>query len=272
MHSTPAPKRVLITGADGGIGQALAAGFHAQGWDLVVHGREATPALPALAERYQATALHGDLAVPGQATQLMEQCLSSGRLDALINNAAWDPGAVAFDDQDPSFTQAIFAVNLAAPLELIRCARAALEASGGCVVNISSIQAQHSVAGHAAYAAAKGGLEALTKALAVDLGPAGIRINAVAPGFVAIDRTISGRDPSELERRAGRIPLRCLAKPEEIAGPVLFLCSSAASHVTGTILPIDGGTRCYLPSHLPSEQATALADGIANEDQHPCRS
>ncbi|MEM6315996.1 MAG: SDR family oxidoreductase, partial [Planctomycetota bacterium] len=173
-----------------------------------------------------------------------------GRIDALINNAAIDPGR-----QEPTGQQLadLIAVNLLAPMRLASGFVASWTRSGtsagGRIVNISSIQARYSRAGRSGYVAAKGGLEAWTRQLAVELGPLGVTVNAVAPGFVDVPRTQALLSPSEHAALASRIPARRAGTPADVANLVAFLCSPDAAYINGELITIDGGSTCQLPSH-----------------------
>jgi len=175
-----------------------------------------------------------------------------GGLDVLVNNAAWDPGALMLTDTDAAIIGRMLAVNVTAPL---LCIRAAVEPlarnpNGGCIINIGSIQSTHSLPGHAAYAASKGALDSMTRQLAVELGPQNIRVNSVNPGFVCIERTTRGKAEMELRQCAERVPLQRLGIPEDIAGIISMLCQPAASYLTGQIITVDGGSIRYLPTHI----------------------
>jgi NAD(P)-dependent dehydrogenase (short-subunit alcohol dehydrogenase family) len=248
----------VVTGADGGIGQAIAVRFAADGFDLVVHYLEdKSDRVWRLCDRIEragrrCAAVAGDFSDAAAAQRPMALALERfGRADVLVNNAAWAPQAAALDQCSPDLLDRVWAVNVRAPLllcgEFVKQARA--RRTSGSIVNISSIHACQSVPGHVAYAASKGALGAMTRQLAVELGPLGIRVNAVAPGFVEVDRTTQGRSPADLTRMANRTPLGRSGQPEDVAALVVFLCSEQARHITGQIYTIDGGTSCVLPTH-----------------------
>ncbi|MEM6312931.1 MAG: SDR family oxidoreductase, partial [Planctomycetota bacterium] len=170
--------------------------------------------------------------------------------DALINNAAIDPGR-----HEPTGQQLadLIAVNLLAPMRLasgcVAWWRRSGTSAGGRILNISSIQARYSRAGRSGYVAAKGGLEAWTRQLAVELGPLGVTVNAVAPGFVDVPRTQALLSPSERAALASRIPARRAGTPADVANLVAFLCSPDAAYINGELITIDGGSTCQLPTH-----------------------
>jgi NAD(P)-dependent dehydrogenase (short-subunit alcohol dehydrogenase family) len=248
----------VVTGADGGIGQAVAARLAADGFDLVVHHLgEPSDGLRRLCARVEqlgrrCAAVAGDFSDAAAAQRPMALAMERfGRADVLVNNAAWAPGAVALDQCSAEILDRVWAVNVRAPLllsgEFVKQAR--VRRMSGSIVNISSIHACHSVPGHVTYAASKGAIGALTRQLAVELGPLGIRVNAVAPGFVEVARTTQGRNPADLARMANRTPLGRNGQPEDVAALVAFLCSDQSRHITGQTYTIDGGTSCVLSTH-----------------------
>jgi len=262
----PAAVRVaVVTGVDGGIGEAVALRLAAERFHLVLHHLETmSEQIRQLCDGIgtggnTCIAVDGDFVDPVAAQQLMARAMEHfGRVDVLVNNAAWSPGRVAVEDCSSEFIDRVWAVNVRAPLLLIGmfAKQARAWSAGGSVINISSIHARHSVSGCAAYAASKGAIDAMTRQLAVELGPAGIRINAVAPGFVEVPRTVQGRAPADVLRMATRTPLKRNGEPEDIAALVAFLCSPEARHITGQSYVIDGGTSCVLPTHpLEAEDA-----------------
>lgn len=166
---------------------------------------------------------------------------SLSRVDCLVNNAAINRRAL-LSDLDDDLWRTVQEVNLAAPVRIIRQFLPILATPGASVVNVSSIRARRGFAADSAYIAAKGGIEAVTRALAVELGPSGIRVNAVAPG--AIETDINAEvlaDPAHRERVLNGVPLRRLGRPDDVAAAVLYLAGDGAAFVTGTVLTVDGG-------------------------------
>lgn len=248
--------RALVTGAGGGIGAAIALALAEAGADVALHcsgnarGAEEV-SVKARALGAETFVLARDFSEARAAESLFTDLKSHwGNLDILVNNAAWDPGAVSLSDSDEAFVHKLLSVNLVAPL---LCIRAAVPLMGGghgaAIVNIGSVQSTHSVAGHATYAAAKGGLDALTRELAVELGPKQIRVNSVNPGFIQVPRTVRGREAEALERVARRIPLGRIGLPQDVADVVVFLCSGAARYLSGETLTVDGGSTRCLSTH-----------------------
>lgn len=167
-------------------------------------------------------------------------------IQALVNNAGIaELRTVAETDDD--YWDRVIEVNLSAAFVLVRGLADALVASGsGAVVSISSVMGIATAAGLAPYSASKAGLQHLTKTLAVELGPLGVRVNAVAPGFVRTDMFEEHHPPARQEALGRAHPLRRVGTVEEVAAVVAFLLSDRASFVSGVTLPVDGGLTCQL--------------------------
>lgn len=240
----------LVTGAAQGIGRAVAARLAASGAKVVVadvDGDGARSTVSAIeAEGGRAAAHVVDLSVRDQRAALVPRTVQDhGRVDILVNNAATlgarhDLFALEEDDWD-----SVIATNLTATAFLSRDAGRDMAARGaGVIVNLASLHAELPLPRHVAYAASKGGISALTRALAVELAPHGVRVNAVVPGMVGSEALINeiddvsggspaGPEPSTLVGRLGR--------PEEIASAVAYLASDEAAFVTGALWQVDGG-------------------------------
>lgn len=228
-------KVALVTGAGRGIGAAVARAFHAAGATVVGVDRD-RPAAPPPWELCTADVTDSE----AMSRLLQDATLRHGAIDCLVNNAGISRRAALGDLRESTWDE-VQDVNLKAPVMLLRAALAAL-ADGASVVNISSIRARRGFADDVAYLAAKGGLDAVTRGLAVELAPRGIRVNAVAPGAIDTDLSAPGlADEQTRARVLGRIPLGRLGSADEVAGAVVFLAGPAATFITGSVLVVDGG-------------------------------
>ena len=241
-------KTALVTGAARGIGRATAEILAASGARVAVNYRRDD----APAERIvratrsaggEALALAGDVGQPGEARQLVRDVVAAwGRLDLLVNNAGiWEEDAVGSGDLD--VWDRTFAVNVRGAHVVTDAAVPHLEREGGAIVFVSSTAGQRGEARHSAYAASKGALISYTKSLAMELGPRGIRVNCVAPGWVETDLTAAVfSDPAERAAIERSIPLGRAASAGDVAGTILFLLSDLARHVHGEVLNVNGGS------------------------------
>ncbi len=238
-------KVVAVTGAGSGIGRATAAAFAAAGArvvasDVVPAGLEETAAL-VRAAGHECTAVVVDVAKRADVDHLVETCLDVGRIDVMVANAGVSRDRPFLDvtEEDLDTT---FAVNLKG---VFFCGQAAAQAmiaagQGGSIVTVASIYGERAAEGCSAYCASKGGVRMLTKAMALELGPHGIRVNAVAPGYI---RTAMNpmTDTEEERRLAAEVPIGRVEGPEVIADVILWLASDGARYVDGETVFVDGG-------------------------------
>jgi NAD(P)-dependent dehydrogenase (short-subunit alcohol dehydrogenase family) len=242
-------RTALVTGGAKGIGLATAARFLDAGAAVAIVDidRDACArAADDLRARGTVIAIPGDVANAGDVTRAVDQCVRDlGRLDVLVNNAAVH-FARAIDAYTTDEIDLLLNVNLKGALHVIRASVGALRQSRGSIVSVSSMTGLVGQANGAVYVATKGAVISMTKALALELGADGIRVNCVCPAGVdtALMRTWAAtmEDPDEVLRgQAAMHLMNRMATPDEIAGAVLFLASPDAGFITGTILPIEGG-------------------------------
>jgi len=238
-------KVVVVTGSSKGLGRAMALGFAAAGADVVVSSRRleacelVADEIRASGRRALAVRCHvGDWDECGG---LIDATVAEfGRIDVLVNNAGIAPVPPSLREVTPELFDKTIAVNLKGPLRLTALAAEHMTA-GGTVINISSTASLHAVPFTVVYAAAKAGLNALTKAAAAEYGPRGIRVNAIVCGTFHTASFDSGMTPEMQEQMAAAVSLRRIASANEIVGTALFLASNASSYLSGELLVLDGG-------------------------------
>jgi NAD(P)-dependent dehydrogenase (short-subunit alcohol dehydrogenase family) len=238
LHGSVEPGAVVVvTGAAGGIGAELCRHLAAQG-AAVVAADVAEPSWDAAG--LDVTSLHADVADEASWAELVAAVLERhGRVDALVNNAGKTTDQRHMFDGDESWWDEYIRINLKSQYLCIdRAARLMARAGGGAIVNLSSGGGTRAHRGMVAYDASKGGVEALTRATALELAPYGIRVNTLVPGLIA---TFPDEPQWSLERRDATVPLGRGGRAEDLAGPAVFLVSDDAAYVTGSTLVVDGG-------------------------------
>jgi NAD(P)-dependent dehydrogenase (short-subunit alcohol dehydrogenase family) len=237
-------KTIIVTGASRGIGHATALRFHKEGWRVITVSRTPPPGqCPWSRERSHILLDLSDLGNIVRCIEIMRGMLDGGELHGLVNNAGISPkgpGGSRLDSltTDIDIWQSMYNTNFYAPLLLTRGFAAELSRGRGAVVNLTSIAGSrvHRFAG-SAYATSKAALAALTREMAFDLAPLGVRVNAIAPG--EIDTAILSPGTPEIVERD--IPLHRLGTIDEVADLIWFLCSTQATYITGAEIPINGG-------------------------------
>ncbi len=243
MYESLAGKTVLVTGAAKGLGRAIADRFAGEGCRVAFNDVDATAA-DAAAEAVTAnggTAI-GVAADVSDGGQVAEMFAAIGRefggVDVLVNNAAIVRPMLHFFDADEAWWRRIIDVNLTGHFLCSQhAARAMAKAGGGSIINMSSGGATRAHRSFTAYDASKGGIEALTRAMALDLGPYNIRVNALMPGSI----DTHGYSPEDRRLRGENIPLGRIGDPADMTGAALFLASDDAGYITGDVLRVDGG-------------------------------
>ncbi|HMH50681.1 MAG TPA: SDR family oxidoreductase [Candidatus Acidoferrum sp.] len=233
---------MLVTGATRGLGLEIARGMAAAGAVVGVNGRDAERAREIAKTMPNAFAAPFDITDVDAAEAVIDDVVARhGALDGLVNNAAVRDRR-ALTDIAPDDFRRLIETNLVAQYALSRvAARHMAERGRGRLVFISSMVGPRSFQGDPAYVASKGGLEALMRALAVELGPRGITANAIAPGFFQTEGNARFFDQPRVVELARRIPLQRFGRPEELVGAAIFLASDAASYITGQVLTVDAG-------------------------------
>jgi NAD(P)-dependent dehydrogenase (short-subunit alcohol dehydrogenase family) len=244
--SVPSNKKVaIITGGASGLGLAATQKFVAQGIKTIIIGRNPDNLAKVAAElgelcAYQVFDLGDTAGIP----QLINDIVGEyGTIDILVNNAGINLKKHFVEVTDEEF-QRVIQTNLNSVFAISReVAKVMLNNGNGCIINISSMAAQYGIPYVIAYTAAKTGIEGMTKAMAVELSPKGVRVNCVAPGFIKTNMSAKAldSDPERKQKVLSRTPMGKLGEPVDVAEAIYFLASDAAKYITGVVLPVDGG-------------------------------
>ena len=238
-------KIAIVTGGGSGLGYAISEKFISTGIQTIIVGRDEKKLAEAKKQLgdlcYAMTCDVSNLpSIPGLVNEVIKKF---GQVDILVNNAGINMKKEFREVTDEDF-QKVITTNLTAVFVMSReVVKHMLERKTGCIINISSMAAQYGLPKVIAYSASKTAIDGMTRAMAVELSPKGIRVNAIAPGFIYSDMTAAALD-SDPERKAkvfSRTPMGIMGEASDIGDAALFLASDAAKYITGIILPVDGG-------------------------------
>lgn len=245
MNENSVQKIAVVTGGGSGIGLAIAEKFVAQNIKTIIVGRDEEK-LKAAQNKLgnlciPAACDLSDLAsIPAMVADLVQQ---HGRIDVLVNNAGINMKKDFCDVTDEDFSR-ILLTNVSAVFSMSReVVKDMITNGGGSIVNISSMASQYGIPKVIAYTASKSAIEGMTRAMAVELSPKGIRVNCIAPGFIATDMSAKAlnNDPERKAKVLGRTPMGMLGAPADIGAAAVFFASDEAKYITGVVLPVDGG-------------------------------
>ncbi|HEY66478.1 MAG TPA: 3-oxoacyl-ACP reductase FabG [Caldilineae bacterium] len=252
-------KVAIVTGAGRGIGRGIALGLARAGADVVVNYRHSATGAEevvaqAVAEGRRAIAVQADVSNAVDRARLIDAAIHElGGLDILVNNSGITIPR-PFLEVDEELWDRTHSINLKGMFFLAQAAACYMVEHGirGRIINLSSVQGGFAVPQHAHYAATKGGIDSMTRVMALELAPYGITVNAVAPGVVEVERYWDSPGYSP-ERFGPTIPIGRVGKPEDVAGLVVYLCSDAADWMTGQVIYLDGGTTAQLAWNPPPD-------------------
>lgn len=235
----------IVTGGASGIGLAIAEKFAAEGLQTIIIGRDKTK-LEAAVQKLgtNAHAFPFDLTNLEGIPQLINDILKQfGKIDILVNNAGINMKKEFLEVTDADFS-GILNTNVMAVFSLSReVCKSMLSNGSGSIINISSMASQYGIPKVIAYTASKSAVEGMTRAMAVELSPRGIRVNCIAPGFIATDMSAKAlnNDPDRKAKALGRTPMGYLGQPADVADAAFYLATASSKYVTGVVLPVDGG-------------------------------
>lgn len=238
-------KIAVVTGGGSGIGLAIAEKFTQSGITTIIVGRDQQK-LCAAREKLgeNCHTISHDLSNLSTLPELANKIISQfGHIDILVNNAGINMKKDFTEVSDQDFQQ-VLQTNVSAVFSLSReVVKHMMQNGGGAIINISSMASQYGIPKVIAYTASKSAIEGMTRAMAVELSPKGIRVNCIAPGFIATDMSAKALN-GDLERKQkvmSRTPMGQLGDPSDIADAALFLATDASKYITGVVLPVDGG-------------------------------
>jgi NAD(P)-dependent dehydrogenase (short-subunit alcohol dehydrogenase family) len=237
---------MLITGGSRGIGAATARLAAQHGYNVCINYVRERKAAESLAREIGGTAVACDVSQEADVLRLFQEADKLGKLSVLVNNAGIVDVSARVDEMSLARLQRMFAINITGSF---LCAREAVKrmskkhgGSGGSIVNLSSVAARIGAPGmYVDYAASKAAVDTLTLGLSKEVGPEGIRVNAIRPGVIRTEIHASGGDPDRAERIGAQAPLQRAGDAEEIARAILWLASDEASYVSGALLDVAGG-------------------------------
>jgi len=238
-------KVAIVTGGGSGIGLAITEKFVANGITTIIIGRDENKLQRATQNLGQlCIPIRFDLndlsSIPGLINKII---LEHGTIDILVNNAGINLKKEFTEVTDDEF-QRILHTNVSSVFSMSReVVKGMKEKGSGVIINISSMASQYGIPKVIAYTASKSAIEGMTRAMAVDLSPAGIRVNCIAPGFIATDMSsiALNNDPERKNKVLSRTPMGHLGAPADIGDAALFLASAASKYITGIVMPVDGG-------------------------------
>lgn len=239
-------KVAVITGASRGIGKAIALKFASEGYDVVINYRsqeEKANEVKVACEQAGVKAMiyHGDVSIYEDMDKMMKAVMETlGRIDVLVNNSGMTKDQLLLKMNTETFMEVID-VNLKGTFNTIKAvSRIMMKQKSGVIINMSSVIGEIGNAGQSNYAASKAGVLGLTKSIAKELAPRHIRVNAIAPGFIATDMTDVLNEQTK-ENILSAIPLKTLGEAQDVANVAYFLASDDAKYITGQVINVDGG-------------------------------